>query len=269
MKQCGFSRGVKISLVLASCVFGQAFAATPVATVPAPASVSNTAIFDDVKVKEIQNIVHDYLLKNPTILREMSQALRGQEMVKMQQDTKAEISKYAKELLDPQKHFVVGNPKGDVIMVEIFDYQCGHCKSMRSTIDKVVKEEPNLQVSFMEWPIFGADSVYAVKAALAAKEQNKYVEMHNALLDAENPLTKEKIMQVVKTVGLDEKKFEKDVGSKATEEIIKANTDLAQNLKLMATPAFIFINRKGDKFDFVLGESTEADLRKVVADIRK
>jgi protein-disulfide isomerase len=228
--------------------------------------------FSDKQIKEIQNITHDYLLKNPKILMEMSRSLqnvRENEIGKMQSDTKSLIGKYTKELFDTKNHFAIGNPNGDVVIIEFFDYQCGHCKTMGGIVKNLVKSDPKLEVIFLDWPIFGVDSVYAVKAALAARNQNKYMEMHDALLASENPLKNEKVLQIAKSIGLDEKKLKSDIADKNIDNIIKANFKLAQNLKLIAAPAFIFSNRQGSKVDFVLGQTGENDLRRAIETVRK
>lgn len=264
-----------------ACISSQALAGTtpaPSAVVKQPAPIAQTlpveaakpnAKFTPEQVTDIQKVIYDYLLSNPQILREMSKALRAQEMNNMQAETKQQIPSYIKDLYNTDTRFAIGNPKGDVVLVEIFDYQCGHCKNVNETMHKIVKDDNKLQVIFLEWPIFGQDSVNAVKAAFAAQKQGKYLEMHDALLATENPLNADKIKQLVKTVGLDEAKFNKDMADKDLDSMVKANIQLAQNLKLPATPAFIIGNRQGSKFEFILGESSETELLKAVADVRK
>lgn len=252
----------------------QAVVPSPSAQPPAPVvqntpdAVKPSFSFTDGQVLDIQKTIHDYLMQNPQLLREMSQALRAQEMNKMQSETKQQIPNYTKGLLDTTKHRFIGNEKGDVAIVEIFDYQCGHCKSMGEVMSKLVKSDPNLQVVFLEWPIFGPDSNAAVKAAFAAHKQGKYIEMHDALLAAENPLNQDKIKQVAKSIGLDQAKFTQDMLDKSLDDMVKSNVQIAKDLKLPATPAFIITNRKGDKFDFILGESSVEDLHKAVEGVR-
>ena len=74
-----------------------------------------------------------------------------------------------------------GNPDGNVVLVEFFDYQCSHCKEMQPVIDKVLSGNKNVKIIYKEFPIFGAASNYAAQMALAAAKQNKYLEFHNAL----------------------------------------------------------------------------------------
>ena len=290
MKRTKISLMVSVALLVA-CASMQIFAETaPVApavvaqppvvapapaVVPAPSAqlapdgVKPSFSFTDGQVLDIQKTIHDYLMQNPQLLREMSQALRAQEMNKMQSETKQQIPNYTKGLLDTSKHSFIGNEKGDVAIIEIFDYQCGHCKSMGEVLSKLVKKDSNLQVVFLEWPIFGPDSNAAVKAAFAARKQGKYIEMHDALLAAENPLNQDKIKQISKSIGLDQAKFTQDMLDKSLDDMVKNNIQVAKDLKLPATPAFIITNRKGDKFDFILGESSVEDLHKAVEEVRK
>jgi len=232
-----------------------------------PVATAQTS-FTPEQVKAMQSIIHDYIVQNPQILREASQALRNQEMDKMQSDTKSQIVKHTSDLLNIDQHFAIGNPKGDVVMVDVFDYQCGHCKAMGPTVNNLVKGDPKLQVIFMDWPIFGNDSIYAAKAAIVAKKYGKYQEMHDALFAADGALSSDKVLQIAKSIGLDEKKFLQDMNDKATDDVIKSNAQLAKDLKLIATPAFIFINRQGSKVEFVLGEVGADDLVKAIGKVR-
>ncbi len=41
------------------------------------------------------------------------------------------ISEHKDVLLNSPRQVTLGNPKGDVTMVEFFDYNCGYCKKPR------------------------------------------------------------------------------------------------------------------------------------------
>jgi len=68
----------------------------------------------------------------------------------------------------------LGNPKGDLTIVEYFDYQCPYCKKVVPELAQLAKEDGNIRLVMKDWPIFGDVSVSAAKLALAAKYQNKY-----------------------------------------------------------------------------------------------
>jgi protein-disulfide isomerase len=237
----------------------------------APAAVKETS-FTPAQVTEIKSVVHDYLISNPKLLLEMSKSLqdmREKEVTQTQEQTKGLIGAHSSALYDASKHPMIGNAKGDVVMAEVFDYQCGHCKIMDATIIKLTKDDPNLQIFFVEWPIFGPNSAYATKAALAANKQGKYLDMHEALLRSTTPLNQDSILAMAKGInGLDIEKLQKDIADPAMDDAIKANFKIAADLKLLGTPSFLISNRDFTKFAFIPGESDEKGLREAIASVR-
>jgi protein-disulfide isomerase len=193
------------------------------------------------QIKQVKEVVHDYLVTNPQVLVEASQSLQKQEAEKAGKRAKTAIAKNAATIFADSESPVIGNPKGDVTLVEFFDYQCPHCKDMKIVIEKLIKDDPKLRVVYKELPIFGQSSKEASSLALAAAKQGdgKYLALHNALLVAENPLTKEKVLEIAKSVGLDTAKLTKDIDSPAVQKQIEDNFQLAQSLNLMGTPTFV------------------------------
>ena len=68
----------------------------------------------------------------------------------------------------------LGNPQGDLTVVEYFDYQCPYCKKLAPQIAQVVRDDGKIRLVLKDWPIFGAVSKSAAQLTLAAKYQNKY-----------------------------------------------------------------------------------------------
>ncbi|MBR7518288.1 thioredoxin domain-containing protein, partial [Mycobacterium tuberculosis] len=75
---------------------------------------------------------------------------------------------------------VFGNPKGDVTVVEFFDYNCGYCKRALPDMDALLKSDPKLRFVMKEFPILGPDSTKAhiVAKAFKALMPEKYLEFH-------------------------------------------------------------------------------------------
>lgn len=217
--------------------------------------------FSPDQVKQIQNVIHDYLVKNPQVLVEVSQALQAEQMQKMQAFSLKAIANHKAQIFNDPNSPVAGNKNGDVILVEFFDYQCGHCKDMKGVIDEVVKKNPDLKVVFKEFPIFGANSEFASKAALAAALQGKYQQLHEALLAAGNPLTKEKIMAAIQALNLNAADIQKNMSASNIVQELKNNFELAKKLKIMGTPAFIIANKDLTKFGYVPGATSASDLQ--------
>lgn len=218
---------------------------------------------------EIQKIVHDYLVSNPEVLIEASQALQQKQQQSMQQQAQTMIIKNADKLFT-DKVTVVGNPKGNVTLVEFFDYQCIHCKKMAPVISSLIKNNSNLRVVYKEFPIFGESSELASKAALAAAMQGKYLPMHEALIKIDKRLNAELINKAAESIGLDMTKFKADMASKEVTDLLEANRLLAEKLHLMGTPAFIVAATPNGQFKadskpaFIPGAASEETLKGLI-----
>jgi protein-disulfide isomerase len=77
---------------------------------------------------------------------------------------------------------VLGNVDGDVTIVEFFDYNCPYCKRVKPEIQALMAADPDIRLVYREWPILGEGSVFAARAALAARNQGKYEEFHWAMM---------------------------------------------------------------------------------------
>lgn len=197
--------------------------------------------------KQIEQVVHDYLIHNPEVLIEVSQVLQQKQQKTMVDQATTAIGQNAEQLFMAGTT-VAGNPKGSVTLVEFFDYQCGHCKEMKPVIDELLKADKNLRVIYKEFPIFGKTSELASRAALAAAMQGKYDAMHQALLKMSKRMDDAVVMEAAKSAGLDVTKLKKDMDSKEVTDVLAANRVLAEKLHLMGTPAFIIASTPGGKF---------------------
>ncbi|MEI8054702.1 MAG: thioredoxin domain-containing protein [bacterium] len=239
-------------------------------------AVAKTEVFDQPQIKQIEQIVHDYLVKNPSVLVEASKRLQEQEAAKEEANIKKikrAISKYKKDLFDTKAagRSVAGNPNGKLIIVEFTQYQCGHCKAVAPLVDKLLKDNPEAQLITIYWPFFGNDAIYASKAVLAAQKQNKFIELNQAMLVSTDFLTKDKIDAAIKTIpGLDAKKLFADMEAKELDTGLKANLKLAGNLGIMGTPTFVFTNKEMTKFSLIAGQThdIESDLKKSLDEVK-
>lgn len=217
--------------------------------------------FTPEQTKNIQKIVRQYLIQNPQILVEVSQALQAKQNAQMEKTAMSAIQQNKQQIFNDPKSPTMGNPNGNTLMVEFFDYQCGHCKTMGKVISALIKKNPNLKVIFKELPIFGGNSQFAAKAALAAADQSKYYAFHNALLNAKNPLSPKKVVALAKKVGINVKQMQQHMKSDAVMKQIRENFQLAKALRIMGTPAFIISNKQLSQFKFIPGAAPENALQ--------
>lgn len=153
-------------------------------------------------------------------------------------------SKIAQIVYNPQHNAIQGNPNGNVTIVEFFDYNCSYCRKLQPSIAKIVQKNPNVRVVYKEYLLFGESSKLATRAALASEYQGKYIQMHTALLRAENPLSEKEIMHIAQSVGLDTQKLAKDMNSAEVVQQVEKNNELIETLGIDGAPAFIIANSK-------------------------
>jgi protein-disulfide isomerase len=138
---------------------------------------------------------------------------------------------------------VLGNPQGNVTMVEFFDYNCGFCKRALGDMLDLIKSDSNLKFVLKEFPVLGEGSVEAARVAVAARMQDttgkKYIEFHQKLLGSRGAADKMRALAVAKEVGFDMARIEKDMGSDEVKKTIEENMKLAEALGVNGTPSYV------------------------------
>ena len=97
---------------------------------------------------------------------------------------------------------VLGNPKGDVTIVEYFDYQCTYCRKVHPILDRIVKSDGNIRLVLKDWPVFGAASVFAAQAVLGAAQIGKYAPALDAVMMSPGRLDEETVEMALTGIGL-------------------------------------------------------------------
>jgi protein-disulfide isomerase len=187
---------------------------------------------------EVRTLIGSYLKENPEVVIEAIQAWRS----KQDAAEAAMISEGIRELLAEAANTrspVWGNPKGDVAVVEFFDYNCPYCKSVFPSMKKLIEDDGNIKVVMKELPVLGENSLYAAKAALAAQKQGKYEQFHAQMMSKDSRLSPAGVMAAAKQVGLDIDKLKKDMESAEVAEELDRSSVWAQRLGIGGTPAFI------------------------------
>ena len=142
-------------------------------------------------------------------------------------------------LFDDPRSPVMGNPEGDVTVVEFFDYRCPYCRRVAPDLEALIDGDPDVRVVFKEWPILGRASVLAARAALAAHAQGLYWGVHTALMTGALEADEDAIVAFAQSLGADGDRLRADMASDAVTEALIANDELARTLGLSGTPAFV------------------------------
>ena len=118
----------------------------------------------------VEAVIHDYFLKNPEFMVEVLRAAEAKIKQDKETDARQAIATYHNELVADATSPVGGNPEGDVTIVEFFDYRCPYCKQVEPAIEALVKQDSKIRIVYKEFPVLGADSVFASRMALGRGE---------------------------------------------------------------------------------------------------
>ncbi|WP_303847715.1 DsbA family protein [Aeromonas sobria] len=190
---------------------------------------------------DVEQIVRDYLVKNPEILVEMSNALRAKQESQQAESDKALIKAHSKQLYannDPE----MGNPKASLTVVEFFDYNCGYCKRAHPLVKQLMAEDKDIRYIYKQFPILSESSYLAARAALAVQlgQPDKYPAFHEKLYTHQGPLADDaQVKQLAQAAGVDWSKVEAKIKDGSIDQNLGTNRALAEALGISGTPAFI------------------------------
>ncbi|PSC05795.1 disulfide bond formation protein DsbA [Alsobacter soli] len=246
---------------------GLALALAGAAAAPLPAVAQNKpADFTDAQKSAIRDLVKSYLMENPEVIQDALVELDKRQKEAEKTATKTALGQVAQTLTQSPRNIVVGNPQGDVTLVEFFDYNCGYCKKSLADMRELAKTDPKLRIVIRDFPVLGPDSVEASFVAVAAKSQikpDRYFDFHQKLLESKGRVGKDRALAVAKEFGADQAKLEKDMQGQDVRASIEETMRLADILKLQGTPAFIV----GD--DVIFGSQGIEPLRQAIAAVRQ
>lgn len=197
------------------------------------------AMADGLDENRIKELVLEAIRENPGIVFEAAQLFEEQQQA-LQAQAAAEVLDTEKATLENDPNApVLGNPEGDVTVVEFFDYNCPYCRRVKPEMEALLAADPNVRVVYREWPILGEGSVFAARAALASRNQDKYEEFHWAMMQLKQRAEEATIIRVAEDIGLDVAQLRRDMTAPEIEEHIQTSMRLAQSLGFSGTPSFV------------------------------
>src|SRR3954447_5856945 len=223
-------------------LFGFRGAALGLSLVIAPALATAPALAAEFSAEQrqaIESIVRDYLIKNPDVMLEVLEAAKEKIRNDAEAQRTAALTERRQEIFADPNAPVVGNPQGDVTLVEFFDYRCPYCKQVAPAIESLLGEDKKLRIVYKEFPVLGPESVTASRAALAARKQGKYEALHRTLLDMKGQINEAAILNAAKSVGLDVETLKRDMQAPEIDAMLQANQQLAAALDIHGTPGFV------------------------------
>src|SRR4051794_13596837 len=209
----------------------------------AAAPAARAQSFSDGQRREIERIVKDYLVAHPEVLQEAVSELEKRQATADADKSKAAIGRHGEALFNSPRQVNLGNPQGDVTLVEFFDYNCGYCKRALGDMLELLKNDAKLKIVLKEFPVLGPGSVEAAQVAVAVRMQDrsgkKYLDFHQKLLSGRGQVDKARALAAAKDAGLDMSRVEKDLQSPEIKASLEESMRLAEALGINGTPSYV------------------------------
>lgn len=209
-------------------------------------------------------MIEDYLMSDPKVLQRVSSALddalRGEE----EERTRVAMADMQDKIFNAPGQIVLGNPEGDVTLVEFFDYNCGYCRTALPDLAALLAEDPNLRVVMKEFPILSNESIDAARVAVLVGESDaSYWDFHQTLFTTRGKIDKAAAFKAAQDVGLSPVELELQMGEERVAKTIQESYEIAQALGITGTPTYIIGN------EVIPGAIGADDLRERIANMRE
>jgi protein-disulfide isomerase len=189
---------------------------------------------------EVEKIVRNYLMTNPEILSDVQVALETKRNAEEQQARLRIIKEAEGDIFNAGADSILGNPKGDVTVVEFFDYNCGYCRRALSDMDQLIENDKNVRFVLKELPILGPDSLRAHIVAQSFRKlmPDKYGEFHRQLLSSGHA-DENSAISLALSLGATEADLRTGMESKDIGKVFELNNKLASDLNITGTPSYV------------------------------
>ena len=194
---------------------------------------------EDITDARIKELIAETLRENPELVLEALRIL-DQRQTEADAANVVEVLKTERANLEADPNApVLGNPEGDVTIVEFFDYNCPYCKRVMPELTALLAADNNIRLVLREWPILGDGSEFAARAALASRKQDKYPQMHDALMAMRGKVEAAPVLRIAKDLGLDIDRLQADMKAPEVEAHIATSKRLTAALGFNGTPSFV------------------------------
>jgi protein-disulfide isomerase len=200
-----------------------------------------SAPIDATQKEVIENIIREYLMEHPEVIRDAMEALEQKRIAEEgERQTKA-IADNREKLLHSPLQVVLGNPAGDVTLVEFFDYNCGYCRRAHADMVRLINEDSQLRVVLKEFPVLGPASMEAAQVAVAVNivAPERYGEFHEKVLGDGAQASADRATAIAESMGIDGAKLREAIKNDTVGKTIEEVYAMANALGLTGTPSYV------------------------------
>ena len=238
--------------------------AAPAMSAAPQSGETEEAALSDTEQREVEAIIRNHLIANPEIIRDAINELQRKEDEAARMAQSQTITDNAELIFNSPREVVLGNPNGDVTLVEFFDYNCSYCRRAHADMKQLLAEDPNLRMVLKEFPILGEGSVQAAQVAVALlmTAPEKYGDFHDALLAERGQVDGARALAVAEELGLDIEALKTRAATQEVRDTITESHQLAQQLELTGTPSYV------SRRKVIVGAVGYEALKQEIADVR-
>ncbi len=230
------------------------------------ASAQSFTDMSDAETEAFGAAVRAYLLDNPEVIMEAVAVLEQRQQQNAATSDQDLVAQYYEQIFNDGYSHVSGNPDGAIEIVEFSDYKCGYCKRAYPELLVLIQNNPDIRFVLKEYPILGAESVLASRAAIAVlinEGDEAYERFHNALMLENGPLTDLSLPMIAETLDIDSAKMVETMNTALVTQILQSNRSLGQQMQISGTPTFVVGNQ------MLRGYVPLAQMQQIVDDVRQ
>lgn len=196
---------------------------------------------DPAQKAAIEDIVRDYLMEHPEVIRDAMNALQARQEAEEAKRQTSAITDNKDKIFNSKNQVVLGNPDGDVTLVEFFDYNCTYCRRAQADMNRLLKEDGKLRVVLKEFPVLGPGSLEAAQVAVAvnAIAPERYLEFHDKMLGDRGQASAARAIAVAESLGIDPDKLREASKEGEVRPTIEEVYAIANSLGLTGTPSYV------------------------------
>ncbi|WP_157825118.1 MULTISPECIES: thioredoxin domain-containing protein [unclassified Stenotrophomonas] len=142
---------------------------------------------------------------------------------------------------------VIGPVNAPVTIIEFFDPACEACRAMHPEVKRILRENADARLVLRYTPFHGKTSVLGINILEAARQQNRFAAVLEALMDAQPAWASHGredsaiAWEFARKAGLDVAKARAYIATGVVEKVIAVDLADAKAAKIGGTPSF-FVN---------------------------
>lgn len=198
------------------------------------------------------DIIHAAIEADPKGFFDVVQKVQGKAREQSMADQMAgELTRVMEEMKTPKEvsiddaRAIQGPATAKITIVEWADFNCGHCSTAAETMNKIATEyKDNVRIIYKHLPILAKESRTAAEymEAIAMQDKAKALKFHEELFAEQKELRsggEDFLKKLVKSVGADLAKVQKDIKSDTVKKRIESDMAEAKKFEFNGTPGFM------------------------------